>query len=50
MIGRASSPSLTLPNAPVLVGLSFYVQALVLHTANPADARFTNVLAERVVK
>ncbi|MBK8096174.1 MAG: VCBS repeat-containing protein [Planctomycetes bacterium] len=45
-----AATQVAIPNLPALVGQDIYCQALVLHTANVADARFTNVLFERVVR
>ncbi|MCA8949192.1 MAG: VCBS repeat-containing protein [Planctomycetes bacterium] len=42
------SSQVAIPNTPVLAGLQLYGQALVLHGGALADARFTNVLRERV--
>jgi hypothetical protein len=47
--GVGSLP-LPIPNDGALVGNQLFWQALVLHTLNPADARFSNVLAERFVR
>jgi len=45
-----ASAQLPIPNAAALVGQTFFAQALVLPTPSLADARFTNVLAERIVR
>ena len=45
-----ASLQLALPNSPAFAGLELFSQALVLHTADLADARFTNVLRERLVR
>jgi hypothetical protein len=47
--GKASL-SLPIPNLVDLLGKHMFWQALVLHTPNLGDARFSNVLAERFVK
>jgi hypothetical protein len=47
--GKASL-SLMLPNTPALAGATFFTQALVLHNNSLVEARFTNVLAEKIVR
>ena len=37
-----------IPNAPALVGLHLYWQALVVPSPDPSLARFTNLLDERI--
>jgi len=39
-----------LPNIPALLGQTLYTQALFVHRLTPLEARFSNVVSDRLVR
>lgn len=50
VLGGFGQMQLAIPNQTALLGATLASQCLVLHSANPADARLTNALADRLVR
>ncbi len=58
MLPRVSLPApagkatiqIAIPAWPALVGLTPYIQALMVHRITPPEAHFTNVVADRIIK
>ena len=45
-----TSIQLAIPSSSALVGLTGYVQALMVHRVTPLQAHFTNVVVDRIIK